>query len=169
MIKARLPWLLIGMVIELIASIVLKENETTTVQFSLLIIFVPLLSATAGNIGVQASAIVVQGLANGSLTAFSKNYLIKELSVALISGIIISSFLFLYNAFMYEQYLMGLAISISMVVVILFAATLGTVVPLILNKNKIDPAIATGPFITTTNDVFGIMIYFWIAKLILGI
>jgi magnesium transporter len=70
---------------------------------------------------------------------------------------------------MYEQYLMGLAISISMVVVILFAATLGTVVPLILNKNKIDPAIATGPFITTTNDVFGIMIYFWIAKLILGI
>jgi magnesium transporter len=169
MIKARLPWLLIGMVIELIASIVLKENETTTVQFSLLIISVPLLSATAGNIGVQASAIVVQGLANGSLTAFSKNYLIKELSVALISGIIISSFLFLYNAFMYEQYLMGLAISISMVVVILFAATLGTVVPLILNKNKIDPAIATGPFITTTNDVFGIMIYFWIAKLILGI
>lgn len=169
MIKARLPWLLIGMVIELVASLVLKENETSAQQYSTLIIFVPLLSATAGNIGVQASAIVVQGLANGSLTAFSKNYLRKELSVAMISGIIISSFLFLYHSVMYGQYLVGLAISISMVVVIIFAATLGTVVPLILNKNKIDPAIATGPFITTTNDVFGIMIYFWIAKMILGI
>ncbi len=169
MIKARLPWLLIGMFIELVASLVLKENETSAQQYSTLIIFVPLLSATAGNIGVQASAIVVQGLANGSLTAFSRNYLTKELSVAMISGTIISSFLFLYHSFMYEQYLVGLAISISMFVVILFAATLGTVVPLVLNKNKIDPAIATGPFITTTNDVFGIMIYFWIAKMILGI
>ncbi|RZJ28006.1 MAG: magnesium transporter, partial [Flavobacterium sp.] len=144
MIKARLPWLLIGMVIELLASLVLKENETSAQQYSTLIIFVPLLSATAGNIGVQASAIVVQGLANGSLTEFSKLYLRKELSVAMISGTIISSFLFLYHSLMYGQYLVGLAISISMVVVILFAATLGTVVPLILNKNKIDPAIATG-------------------------
>ncbi|WP_264520203.1 magnesium transporter [Flavobacterium sp. N1994] len=168
MIKARLPWLLIGMVIELIASLVLKSNETSVQQYSTLIIFVPLLSATAGNIGVQASAIVVQGLANGSLKEFSKNYLTKELSVAVISGTIISSFLFLYHSLMYGQELVGLAISISMVVVIIFAAALGTLVPLILHKNKIDPAIATGPFITTTNDVFGIMIYFGIARLILG-
>lgn len=168
MIKARLPWLLIGMVIELIASLVLKENQTTEQHYSTLIIFVPLLSATAGNIGVQASAIVVQGLANGSLKEFSKSYLTKEISVAMISGIIISSFLFMYHSLMYGEYLVGLAISISMVVVILFAATLGTLVPLFLHKNKIDPAIATGPFITTTNDVFGIMIYFGIARLILG-
>ncbi|WP_395061766.1 magnesium transporter [Flavobacterium sp.] len=168
MIKARLPWLLIGMVIELIASLVLKENQTSQQQYSTLIIFVPLLSATAGNIGVQASAIVVQGLANGSLKQFSKNYFTKELSVAMISGLIISSFLFLYHSLMYGEYLVGLAISLSMVVVILFAATLGTLVPLFLHKKKIDPAIATGPFITTTNDVFGIMIYFGIARLILG-
>lgn len=168
MIKARLPWLLIGMVIELIASLVLKSNETSVQQYSTLIIFVPLLSATAGNIGVQASAIVVQGLANGSLKEFSNTYLKKELAVALLSGTIISSFLFLYHSLMYGQELVGLAISISMVVVILFAALLGTVVPLILYKNKVDPAIATGPFITTTNDVFGIMIYFWIARMILG-
>jgi magnesium transporter len=88
--------------------------------------------------------------------------------VAMISGTIISSFLFLYHSIMYKQYLVGLAISTSMVVVILFAATLGTLVPLFLHKNKIDPAIATGPFITTTNDVFGIMIYFGIARMILG-
>ncbi|MCF6131722.1 magnesium transporter [Flavobacterium wongokense] len=168
MIKARLPWLLIGMAIELVASLVLKENETTAQTYSTLIIFVPLLSATAGNIGVQASAIVVQGLANGSLKEFSNTYLKKELAVALLSGTIISSFLFLYHSLMYGQELVGLAISISMVVVILFAALLGTVVPLVLYKNKVDPAIATGPFITTTNDVFGIMIYFWIARMILG-
>ncbi|MDI1318391.1 magnesium transporter [Flavobacterium sp.] len=168
MIKARLPWLLIGMVIELIASLVLKDNQTSVQQYSTLIIFVPLLSATAGNIGVQASAIVVQGLANGSLKEFSKKYLTKEITVAMISGIIISAFLFLYHSLMYGEYLVGLAISISLVVVILFAALLGTLVPLFLHKNKIDPAIATGPFITTTNDVFGIMIYFGIARMVLG-
>jgi magnesium transporter len=168
MIKARLPWLLIGMVIELIASLVLKSNETSIQQYSTLIIFVPLLSATAGNIGVQASAIVVQGLANGSLKEFSKMYLRKEITVAMISGTIISCFLFLYHSLMYGEYLVGLAIAISIIVVLLFAAILGTLVPLILHKNKIDPAIATGPFITTTNDVFGIMIYFGIARMILG-
>jgi magnesium transporter len=168
MIKARLPWLLIGMVIELIASLVLKSNETSIQQYSTLIIFVPLLSATAGNIGVQASAIVVQGLANGSLKEFSKMYLRKEITVAMISGTIISCFLFLYHSLMYVEYLVGLAIAISIIVVLLFAAVLGTLVPLILHKNKIDPAIATGPFITTTNDVFGIMIYFGIARMILG-
>jgi len=166
--KARLPWLLIGMVIEVIASFVLKGNEAAFQKYSTLIIFVPLLSATAGNIGVQASAIVVQGLANGSLKEFSRSYFSKEIAVAMISGSIISLLLLGYHSIMYQQYLVGLAISISMVVVILFAATLGTLVPLFLNKNKIDPAIATGPFITTANDIFGIIIYFAVAKAILG-
>jgi magnesium transporter len=168
MIKGRLPWLFIGMVIEIIASFVLKGNESAFDKYKTLIIFVPLLSATAGNIGVQASAIVVQGLANGSLKEFSINYFKKELFVAMISGTIISAFLLIFHSVVYQQYHVGLAISISMIVVILFAAMLGTLVPLFLHKNKIDPAIATGPFITTTNDVFGIMIYFGIARLILG-
>jgi magnesium transporter len=168
MIKARLPWLLIGMVIELIASFVLKNNEVAFHKYETLIIFVPLLSATAGNIGVQASAIVVQGLANGSLKEFSKNYFKKELLVAMLSGTMISLFLLIYHSLMYQQYQVGIAISTSIIVVILFAATLGTLVPLFLHRNKIDPAIATGPFITTTNDVFGIIIYFGIARLILG-
>ncbi len=166
--KARLPWLLMGMFIELIAAYVLKDNEGAFKKYSTLIIFVPLLSATAGNIGVQASAIVVQGLANGSLKEFSKNYFSKELQVAMISGTTIALFILFYHSLMYQQYQVGLAISISIIVVILFAATLGTLVPLFLHKNKIDPAIATGPFITTTNDVFGIIIYFTIARLILG-
>ncbi|MFB3386363.1 magnesium transporter [Flavobacterium sp. LAR06] len=166
--KARLPWLLIGMVIEIVASFVLKGNEDVFKLHSTLIIFVPLLSATAGNIGVQASAIVVQGLANGTLKEFSRGYFTKEITVSMISGSIISLLLLGYHSIMYQQYLVGFAISISMIVVILFAATLGTLVPLFLHKNKIDPAIATGPFITTTNDVFGIMLYFGVAKLILG-
>jgi magnesium transporter len=166
--KARLPWLLIGMVIEIVASFVLKDNELAFQKYSTLIIFVPLLSATAGNIGVQASAIVVQGLANGTLKEFSRSYFSKEITVSMISGSIISLLLLGYHSLMYQQYLVGLAISISMIVVILFAATLGTLVPLFLHKNKIDPAIATGPFITTTNDVFGIMLYFGVAKMILG-
>ncbi len=166
--KARLPWLIIGMLIEIVASLVLKHNENAFQKYYTLFIFVPLLSATAGNIGVQASAIVVQGLANGSLKEFNRNYLSKELTVAMISGTIISLFLLGYHSIMYGQYQVGLAISISIIVVILFAATLGTLVPLFLHKNKIDPAIATGPFITTTNDVFGIILYFGIAQLILG-
>jgi magnesium transporter len=166
--RARLPWLLIGMVIEIVASFVLKGNENVFQKYSTLFIFVPLLSATAGNIGVQASAIVVQGLANGTLKEFSRNYFSKEIAVAMISGSIISLLLLGFHTFMYGQVQVGLAISISIVVVILFAATLGTLVPLFLHKNKIDPAIATGPFITTTNDVFGIIIYFGVAKLILG-
>ncbi|TBX71312.1 magnesium transporter [Flavobacterium silvisoli] len=168
LIKARLPWLLIGMVIEIVASFVLKNNESAFHKYETLIIFVPLLSATAGNIGVQASAIVVQGLANGSLKEFSQNYFKKELLVAMLSGTIISLFLLVYHSVMYQQYQVGLAISISIIVVILFAAMLGTLVPLFLHKNKIDPAIATGPFITTTNDVFGIILYFGIARMILG-
>jgi len=169
LIKARIPWLLIGMVIEIVASFVLKGNEAAFTKYQTLIIFVPLLSATAGNIGVQASAIVVQGLANGSLKEFSKNYFKKEIMVAMFSGIIISLFLFIFHSFVYGEYHVGLAISTSLIVVILFAAMLGTIVPLFLHKNKIDPAIATGPFITTTNDVFGIILYFTIARLVLGI
>lgn len=169
LIKARLPWLLIGMVIEIVASQVLKNNEAAFKSYFTLFIFVPLLSATAGNIGVQASAIVVQGLANGTLKQFSRSYFTKEIIVAMVSGTIISLSLLLYHSLRFGQYQVGIAISISMIVVILFAAILGTLVPLFLHKNKIDPAIATGPFITTANDVFGIILYFSIARLILGV
>lgn len=169
LIKARLPWLLIGMVIEIVASQVLKNNEAAFKSYFTLFIFVPLLSATAGNIGVQASAIVVQGLANGTLKQFSRSYFTKEIIVAMVSGTIISLSLLLYHSLRFGQYQVGIAISISMIVVILFAAILGTLVPLFLHKNKIDPAIATGPFITTANDVFGIILYFSVARLILGV
>ncbi|NHM06565.1 magnesium transporter [Flavobacterium sp. CYK-4] len=167
--KARLPWLLMGMFIEFFASFILKGNEEAFHTYQTLIIFVPLLSATAGNIGAQASALVVQGLANGTFTSFNKSYLAKELRVAMISGAIISIVVFAFHSLIYGEYMAGLAIGISLIVVILFAGTLGTLIPMMLNRFKIDPALATGPFITTTNDVFGILLYFSIAKLILHI
>ena len=169
--KARLPWLLMGMFIEFIASFIIKDNENAFHKYQTLIIFVPLLSATAGNIGAQASALVVQGLANGTFTSFSKTYLAKELRVAMISGIIMALIVFGFHSLIYqdEKVTAGLAIAVSLIAVILFAGTLGTLIPMMLNRYKIDPAIATGPFITTTNDVFGILLYFTIASMILGI
>jgi magnesium transporter len=167
--KARLPWLLMGMFIEFFASFILKDNEHAFKAYTTLIIFVPLLSATAGNIGAQASALVVQGLANGTFTSFSKSYLAKELRVAMISGFTIALIVFGFHSIISEEYRAGLAIATSLVVVVIFAGVLGTLIPMLLNRYKIDPAIATGPFITTTNDVFGILLYFTIAKVILGI
>lgn len=167
--KARLPWLLMGMFIEFFASFILKGNEEAFHTYHTLIIFVPLLSATAGNIGAQASALVVQGLANGTFTSFSRGYLSKELRVAMISGAIIATTVFIFHSLIYGEYMAGLAIGISLIVVILFAGTLGTLIPMLLNRYKVDPALATGPFITTTNDVFGILLYFGIARVILGI
>ncbi|MFT3794719.1 magnesium transporter [Flavobacterium sp.] len=167
--KARLPWLLMGMFIEFFASFILKGNEEAFHTYQTLIIFVPLLSATAGNIGAQASALVVQGLANGTFTSFSKGYLAKELRVAMISGAIIALTVFGFHSMIYGEYMAGLAIGISLIVVIIFAGVLGTLIPMLLNRYKVDPALATGPFITTTNDVFGILLYFSIAKVILGI
>lgn len=167
--KARLPWLLMGMFIEFFASFILKGNEEAFHTYQTLIIFVPLLSATAGNIGAQASALVVQGLANGTFTSFSKGYLAKELRVAMISGTIIALTVFGFHSMIYGEYMAGLAIGISLIVVIIFAGVLGTLIPMLLNRYKVDPALATGPFITTTNDVFGILLYFSIAKVILGI
>lgn len=166
--KARLPWLLMGMFIEFFATLILESNEEAFHTYKSLIIFLPLVSATAGNIGAQASALVVQGLANGTFTSFSQAYLGKELRVATISGVIIASVVFAFHTLLFGEPMAGLAIGASLIVVLTFAGTFGTLIPMMLNRYKVDPALATGPFITTTNDVFGIMLYFGIARLILG-
>ena len=170
--KARLPWLLIGMFGGLAGSRILQFNFSAMEKIPMLIFFVPLIAATAGNVGVQSSAIVVQGLANGNIkeSANWKN-LKKELLLSIISGLALSLVIFIYNLFINAEqpYLVPLTISIGLLAVVIFAALIGTAVPLLLEKRGIDPAIATGPFITTSNDIFGILIYFLIAKLILGI
>ena len=164
--RARLPWLLIGMLGGLLGAKVIGIFDLER-NFELAF-FIPLIAAMGGNVGVQSAAIVVQGLANDSLkmeNIFQK--LIKELGVGLLNGIICS--VIILGAAFGLGYSMELSmtVSISLLAVIIFAALFGTFIPLTLEKYKIDPALATGPFITTVNDVLGLFIYFWIGQMIL--
>jgi magnesium transporter len=167
--KARLPWLFLGLLGGVGAFIILEGFQGVFTKYATLFFFTPLIAAMAGNVGVQSSAIIVQGLANDDVKGSIKSRLFKEMLLAALNGVILALFLFLF-VWVYEGKInVALAISVSLVVVIIIAGLIGTFVPLFLNKRGIDPAIATGPFITTSNDIFGILIYFLIAKLILGI
>ena len=167
--KARLPWLFLGLVGGVGAFLIMGLFENTFEENAVLFFFTPLIAAMAGNVGVQSSAIIVQGLANDDVKGSINSRLIKEMLLAALNGFILALFLFGF-VWIYEgKMLTALAISSSLVVVIIVAGLIGTFVPLFLNKRGIDPAIATGPFITTSNDIFGILIYFLIAKMILGI
>ena len=122
----------------------------------------------AGNVGVQSSAIVVQGLANDQIKGSLISRLMKEISLTLLNGIILSLIIIVFGLLINQSLDMSITISVSMILVIIVAALIGTSVPIILEKFGIDPAIATGPFITTGNDVVGILLFFYIAKIILG-
>jgi len=168
--KARLPWLFLGLIGGIGAFIIMYFFEGELPEEAIILfLFTPLIAAMAGNVGVQSSAIIVQGLANDDVKGSINNRLIKEMLLAALNGLILSIFLFLF-VFSWEQdFKLALAISVSLVAVIIIAGLIGTFIPLFLNKRGIDPAIATGPFITTSNDIFGIVIYLMISKLILGI
>ncbi|WP_299884805.1 magnesium transporter [uncultured Lacinutrix sp.] len=167
--KARLPWLFLGLIGGIGAFIIMEGFQSSFEKYAVLFFFTPLIAAMAGNVGVQSSAIIVQGLANDDVKGSINNRLIKEMLLAALNGVILALFLFGFVWATKGDFLTALAISVSLVVVIIIAGLIGTFVPLFLDKKGIDPAIATGPFITTSNDIFGILIYFWIAKLILGI
>ena len=167
--KARLPWLFLGLIGGVGAFIIMEGFQDVFSTYATLFFFTPLIAAMAGNVGVQSSAIIVQGLANDDVKGSINSRLLKEMLLAALNGLILALFLFLF-VWVYESKVdLALAISVSLVVVIIIAGLIGTFVPLFLNKRGIDPAIATGQFITTSNDIFGILIYFMIAKMILGI
>ena len=167
--KARLPWLFLGLIGGVGAFLIMGLFEHTFKENAVLFFFTPLIAAMAGNVGVQSSAIIVQGLANNDVKGSINSRLIKEMLLAALNGFILALFLFVF-VWIYEGKInTALAISSSLVIVIIVAGLIGTFVPLFLDKRGIDPAIATGPFITTSNDIFGILIYFLIAKSILGI
>jgi magnesium transporter len=167
--KARLPWLFLGLIGGVGAFIIMEGFQDVFTTYASLFFFTPLIAAMAGNVGVQSSAIIVQGLANDDVKGSINSRLLKEMLLATLNGAILALFLFFF-VWVYEGKIgLALAISVSLVVVIIIAGLIGTFVPLFLNKRGIDPAIATGPFITTSNDIFGILIYFMIAKMILGI
>ncbi|WOD45091.1 magnesium transporter [Hwangdonia lutea] len=167
--KARLPWLLIGMVGGLGAASIIEYFNEAMGSFIVLLSFVPLIQATAGNVGVQSSAIVVQGLANDSVDGNIIKRLFKEFFLGIVNGCAIAIIALLITHFVFSTpYIVSITIGIALISVIIMAALIGTFIPIFLDKRGIDPAVATGPFITTSNDVFGILMYFLIAKLILG-
>jgi magnesium transporter len=157
--RSRLPWLLIGMLGGILGAQVISSFEGNISKMPALAFFIPLITAMGGNVGVQSSAIVVQSLAKGNqfTSLFSK--VAKEAALGLLNGIICASIIF-GIATVFENSLLAVVVSISLFVVIIFAAIMGTLIPLILDRYKIDPALATGPFITTLNDVLGLFIYF---------
>lgn len=167
--KARLPWLVLALLGGFISVKVLGLFEGAMFEHGNLFFFTPLIAAMAGNVGVQSSAIIVQGLANNTLSGSLFNRLVKEVSLSLLNGLILATILFLGSHFLLNvELIIGVIVTIALMSVIIIASLIGTFVPLLLDKFGIDPALATGPFITTSNDICGILIYFSIAKMILG-
>ena len=167
--KARLPWLVLALLGGFVSVKVLGLFGGAMTNHGNLFFFTPLIAAMAGNVGVQSSAIIVQGLANDTLSGSLFNRLIKEVSLSLLNGIILASILFLGSHFLLNvEFIIGIIVTIALISVIIIASLIGTFVPILLDKFGIDPALATGPFITTSNDICGILIYFTIARLILG-
>ena len=167
--KARLPWLVLALLGGFITVKVLGLFEGAMLNHGNLFFFTPLIAAMAGNLGVQSSAIIVQGLANDTLSGSIINRLPKEVSLSLLNGVILAAILFVGSHFLLNvEVIVGIIVTIALVSVIIIASLIGTFIPLLLDKFGIDPALATGPFITTSNDICGILIYFSIAKLILG-
>ncbi|MDP4685188.1 MAG: magnesium transporter [Crocinitomicaceae bacterium] len=164
--RARIPWLIIAMLGGTLGAQVIANFEVGITQIPALAFFIPLITAMGGNVGVQSSAIVVQSLAKGNDQLGSiMQKLSKEALVALVNGLILSSIIF-GIAYYFENSTLGLVVSISLFTVIVFAAIFGTLIPLVLNHYKIDPALATGPFVTTLNDIVGLFIYFTIGMLL---
>ena len=167
--KARLPWLIVGLIGGIGAAFVMVGFDEILIQNEILFYFTPLIAAMAGNVGVQSSAIIVQGLANDDIRGSINNRLFKETLLSILNGVILAILLFLFIYLWKGDTNIALALSVALVAVVIVAGIIGTFIPLFLNKRGIDPAIATGPFITTSNDIFGILIYFMVAKLILQI
>lgn len=169
-LRARFPWLLIGLLGGILGAVVLSTHEHSLKSVTELAFFIPLIAAMAGNVGVQSSSIVVQSIASGvkDMETTSRK-LIKEVSVALSTATIFAILIFLYNYFMQGDMNLTYSVSLSLFIVILFASLFGTIIPMILNRFKIDPALATGPFITTMNDILGLLIYLLIGKMFFGL
>ncbi|WP_223034884.1 magnesium transporter [Hanstruepera marina] len=166
--KARLPWLVLGLFGGLGSVFIMKDYEHIMSTVPSLFFYTPLIAAMAGNVGVQSSAIIVQGLANDNVKGSLLNRLLKEIGLSLINGLALAVLVMLFGFIIGQDTTESFAIAVSMMSVIVVAALVGTFVPIVLDKRGIDPAIATGPFITTSNDILGIYLFFVLAGLIIG-
>ncbi len=168
--RARLPWLLIGLLGGVLGAKVISVFEMDLGIYPEMAFFIPLIAAMGGNVGVQSSAIVVQSIANNTVgleSTFRK--IMKEISVAFVNGFTCAAITLVYNIFMADTLALTLTVSISLLAVILFASVFGTFIPLALHRFKIDPAVATGPFITTMNDIIGLLVYLSIGRTLYSI
>jgi magnesium transporter len=166
--KIRLPWLVVGLVGGLAVAAIVGLNEGRIAAIPSLAFFIPLIAAMGGNVGVQSSAIVVKALASNSFGPDNVKRLRKEFSVGLINGFIVALLMLGFGGLIGFDMEIILTVSLSLLFVVIFASLFGTFVPLMLDKFNIDPAVATGPFITTSNDVIALFIYFYIGRLIIG-
>lgn len=167
LMRARLPWLIIGVGGSMMSAIVIGGYEKAIATIPALAFFIPMITATGGNVGVQSSAIIVQGLANNTLkTDDLLGKLWKELQQGLLNGLIISVLALVFSLIIFSDFNLGVTISLALFLVILFASITGTLIPLSLEKLNVDPALATGPFITTMNDITGLFIYFLVGQYI---
>jgi magnesium transporter len=159
--RIRLPWLLLGFVGELLSAAVLKEFQASLEQIIAAAFFIPIIMAMGGNAGIQSSAIVVRGLATGEVRIGQVGRRLgKECGVAMTNGLILSLLLFAVSFFWLNDLRFGITIGLALMIVVLNATVVGATIPFLLQRLRIDPAIATGPFITTANDGLGLLIYF---------
>ncbi len=174
MMKARLPWLIVALLGGFLSVSVLNGFSAALNKYAVLFFFTPLIAATAGNVGVQSAAIMVQSLARGTVKNDLWKKLLKEVSLSFLNGTVLAMVLLVVGKVFLGHILpgfdikMAVTVAISLVSVIIIASLVGTFVPLMLHRFGIDPAVATGPFITTSNDIFGLFIFFTIARIILG-
>lgn len=170
LILARLPWLFLGLLGGIGSVFILQGFESIMRDQELrsLFFYTPLIAAMAGNVGVQSSAIIVQGISNNNIKESILRLLFKEIILCLVNGLALSVMVVTFGIIIGQQLYVSLTISASLLIVIILAGSIGTIVPLILNRYKYDPALATGPFITTSNDILGILVFFYLAKLLLG-
>ena len=170
LVKARLPWLFLGLLGGLGSVFILQDFESIMEEPKLrnLFFYTPLIAAMAGNVGVQSSAIIVQGIANDVLKGSLFNRLFKEIGLSLINGLSLALVILIFGHLVNQSFLVSATIAGSMMLVIVVSALVGTFIPIVLDRQGIDPAIATGPFITTANDIFGIFLFFYVAKIVLS-
>lgn len=164
--RSRLPWLLIGLMGGILGAQVIGAYEEELNMSPTLAFFIPLVAAMGGNVGIQSSAVVVKSIANDTLELEGTGKrVLREVLVALINGAVCGTLILVYNLLLGGGVDIAYTVSLSLFSVIFIAALNGTLVPLMLYRLGADPAIATGPFITTLNDVLGVLIYFSIAAL----
>jgi magnesium transporter len=169
-VKSRIPWLLIGLLGGILGALVIGNFEGDLMKYASIALFLPLIAAMGGNAGVQSSSIIVQGIASGDISLRNTGKrLIKEFLVGALNGLICSSLIFSYNLLFSDSFALAISVSLALFIVIVFATIFGTFVPLALERFKIDPALATGPFITTANDIMGLFIYLSIARIVFNL